>query len=115
MNPYTSKSGILPTEIEVFTLKKPSYTAEFKKEAADLVINQSYGIREASEAVGVSQSAMRKWVLQLQGEHDGVTPKGAAITPEQQKIQELEAKIKKIEREKEILKKATALLMSDSI
>jgi len=96
-------------------LKKPSFTAEFKRDAADLVINQGYGIREASEAVGVSQSAMRNWVLQLQQEQKGITPKGTAITAEQQKIQELEAKIKRIEREKEILKKATALLMSDSI
>lgn len=35
------------------------------------------------------------------------------MMPEQQRIQDLEAKIRKIEREKEILKKATGLLMSD--
>ena len=43
----------------------------------------------------------------------GVTPKSKALTPEQQKIQELEARIDRLEREKAILKKATALLMSD--
>ncbi|EGH26995.1 hypothetical protein PSYMO_38128, partial [Pseudomonas amygdali pv. mori str. 301020] len=32
-----------------------------------------------------------------------------ALTPEQQKIQELEARIARLEREKSILKKATAL------
>jgi transposase len=37
------------------------------------------------------------------------------MTPEHKRIQELEAKLRKIEREKEILKKATALLMSDSL
>ena len=96
-------------------MKKPSYTAGFKGESANLVINQGYSVREASEAVGVSQSAVRKWVKQLTNEHRGITPKGSAISPDQQKIQELEAKINRIEREKEILKKATALLMSDSI
>jgi len=35
------------------------------------------------------------------------------MTAEQQKIQELEAKVNRLEREKSILKKATALLMSD--
>ena len=35
------------------------------------------------------------------------------MTPEQQKIQELEARINRLEREKAILKKATALLMAD--
>ncbi len=42
-----------------------------------------------------------------------MTPKSKALTPEQQKIQELEARIDRLEREKAILKKATALLMSD--
>jgi transposase len=54
-------------------------------------------------------------VSQLKEEAQGIAPKGSAISPEQQKIQELETKIKRIGRENEILKKATALLMSDSI
>ncbi|MDK9757381.1 hypothetical protein KIV40_18760 [Vibrio sp. D173a] len=41
--------------------------------------------------------------------------KSKALTPEQQKIQELEARISRLEREKSILKKATALLMSDEL
>lgn len=57
---------------------------------------------------------MRKWVNKLQQENKGMTPKGKALTTEQQHIQALEAKIKRLEREKEILKKATALLISDS-
>ncbi|MNO43137.1 Calcineurin-like phosphoesterase [compost metagenome] len=43
----------------------------------------------------------------------GVTPTSKALTPEQQKIQELEARINRLEREKSILKKATALLMAE--
>jgi transposase len=58
---------------------------------------------------------MRRWVEQLRAERSGHTPgKSAALTPENQRIQELEARLQKVEREKEILKKATALLMSDS-
>ena len=37
------------------------------------------------------------------------------MTPEQKRIQDLEAQVRRLEREKEILKKATALLMSDSL
>jgi len=37
------------------------------------------------------------------------------MTPEQQKIQLLEARVNRLEREKTILKKATALLMSEEI
>ena len=37
------------------------------------------------------------------------------MTSEQQRIQELEKQVKRLELEKTILKKATALLMSDEI
>ena len=52
---------------------------------------------------------------QLKSERQGMSPKASPLTPEQQKIRELERKIKRIEEEKVILKKATALLMSDSL
>ncbi len=94
---------------------QPTYSTEFRIDTANLVIKQGYTIREACEATGVSPTAIRRWVTQLRQEFEGVTPSANAITPEQKRIQELEAQIKKIEWEKDILKKATALLMQDNI
>jgi len=94
---------------------RPTFKPEFRLEVAQLVLNQGYSIREAAEAMNVGKSTVDKWVRQLKGEHNGITPHGTAMTPDQQKIKELEKKIKQIELEKEILKKATALLMSDSM
>ena len=95
--------------------KRKAYTTEFKHEAASLVLDQSYSIQEACKAMGVGLSAMRRWVTQLKAEREGITPDGSkAMTPDQQKIQELESQIKKLEREKSILKKASALLMSEA-
>jgi len=94
---------------------RPTYSIEFKTDAANLVIDKGYTITEACEAVGVGYTAMKRWVKQLRGEHLGITPNSKALTPEQQKIQELEARIKQIEWEKDILKKATALLLESSI
>ena len=80
------------------------------------MVEQGYSITQACEAVDVGPTAMRRWVNQLKTERHGITPIGSkALTPDQQRIQELEARIKRIEREKEILKKATALLMSDTM
>ena len=89
------------------------FSAEFKREAAGLVLDQGYSHIEACRSLGVVESALRRWVNQLQQERTGVTPQSKALTPEQQKIQELEARIARLEREKSILKKATALLMSE--
>lgn len=91
-----------------------TYTLEFKQEAAGLVVDNGYSIPQACEAMGVSQSAMRRWVNQLKAERGGKTPeKGVAMTEEHREIQQLRKRIKQLEREKEILKKASALLMSD--
>lgn len=65
--------------------------------------------------MGVGLSTMNKWVKQLREERQGKTPKASALTPEQIEIQQLKKRIKYLEEEKDILKKATALLMSDSL
>lgn len=91
------------------------FSVEFKHETACLVLDQNYSLQEACDAVGVSRTTARRWVEQLKGERQGLTPTTSrAMTPDQQRIQELETRIRRIEREKDILKKATALLMSDS-
>lgn len=92
-----------------------TFSAEFKHEAAGLVLDQGYSMVEASRSLEVGETAMRRWVAQLEVERGGVTPKSKALTPEQQRIQELEARVNRLEREKSILKKATALLMSDEM
>ncbi len=96
-------------------MTKRTFTTVFKIEAAGLGLDQGYSIAEASRVVAVSTSALGRWAKQLRAEHSGLSPiEGKALTSEQQKNQALEAKIKRIEREKEILEEATALLVSDS-
>lgn len=97
------------------TIEKRRFSPDFKLESAQLVVDQGYTIRAACEAMGVSKSTMESWVRRLRSERGGTTPAGNALTPEQQRIQELERKLRRVEEEKEILKKATALLMSDSL
>ncbi len=86
------------------TKQRRTFSAEFKREAACLVLDQGYSHIEASRSLGVVESALRRWVNQLQQERNGVTSQSKALTPEQQKIQELEARITRLEREKSILK-----------
>jgi len=95
------------------TKQRRVYTEEYKLEAAKLVLDGDYSVPEACRSLGVGQTALRRWVEQLQKERGGLTPENKALSAEHQKIQELEARINRLEREKTILKKATALLMSD--
>lgn len=97
------------------TKTRRTFSAEFRLESAQLVVDQAYTAAEAAEAMGVGLSTMNKWVKQLREERKGKTPKASALTPEQIEIQQLKKRIKYLEEEKDILKKATALLMSDSL
>ena len=92
-----------------------TFSPEFKLESAQLVVDQQYNIREAALAVGVGHSTMDKWVRQLRNERQGVTPTQSAMTPEHRRIKELEKKLRRVEEHNEILKKATAVLMSGSL
>lgn len=92
-----------------------TFSPEFRLESAQLVVDQNYSVREAAAAVGVGHSTLDKWVRQLRKERQGVTPQQSAMTPEHRRIKELEKKLRRVEEHNEILKKATALLMSDSL
>jgi transposase len=94
---------------------RKTFSPEFRLETAQLVVDQNYTQEEAAKAMGVGKSTISKWVRQLHQERSGKSPKAMPMTPEQLEIRELKKRIERIELEKEILKKATALLMSDSL
>ena len=94
--------------------KLSSFTPEFKLEAVSLVTDKGYSLSEACQALGVGATALRRWIKQLSQEREGITPVGSkALTPDQRQIQELQKRIQRLEMEKDILKKATALLVTD--
>lgn len=58
------------------TRKRRSHTAEFKHEAACLVLDQSCSVPEAGRAVDVGETALRRSVDQLRTE-----PRGKLLSP----------------------------------
>ena len=71
-----------------------TFTTEFKQEAASLVLEQGSRIREACQAMGVGETAMRRWVKQLKAERGGETPIGSkALTAEQQRYKNYKHRI----------------------
>ncbi len=58
--------------------QRRTFSAEFKREAAALVLDQGYSHIDACRSLGVVDSALRRWVKQLEAERQGVTPKSKA-------------------------------------
>ncbi|STO56061.1 Transposase [Grimontia hollisae] len=68
------------------TRQRRLFSAEFKLEAACLVLDQGYSIPEASHSLNIGETVLRRWIKQLKQERGGCTPASKALTPEQQKI-----------------------------
>ena len=95
--------------------EKRSFSVEFKRESAQLALDQNYSVANAASVMDVGLSTMTWWVKQLRDERQGKTPKTSPITLEQIEIRKLGKKLQRFKMENEMLKKATALLMSDSL
>ncbi|WP_256577580.1 transposase, partial [Pseudomonas sp. R37(2017)] len=95
--------------------ERKTYTREFKQRAASMVLDDNCSIPDVCASMDVGPTALRRWVDQVRKERQKGQPLSGtkAISDEQRELQQLRAKIKRLETEAEILKKATALLMSD--
>jgi transposase len=92
-----------------------SYSNEFKLKAVLMVLDEGLAVPDVCASLNIGPTALRRWVDQVRKERLGSTPVGAkAITPEQKEIQALKALLKQKDRDIEILKKASALLLMDS-
>jgi len=81
------------------TRSKRNYSPEFRLECAQLIVDQGYSVPQAVEAMSVGKSTIDKWARQLREERDGKPNTGAPLTPDQQRIKELEKQLKSVEME----------------
>ncbi len=85
------------------------YTAEFKLEVVNMVIDQGAAISKLSTDLSISDNLIRRWVKQYQLEQSGSVFQGTIpLTPDQQRIRELERENQALKSDVELLKKASA-------
>ena len=90
---------------------RPTYSPEFRLEVAQEVVDKKRSIREVAESLGLGKSTVDKWARQLRKERNGQLSSATPLTPDQLKIRELERKIKRLEGDNAILKKASARVL----
>lgn len=82
------------------------HTEEFKTEAVKQVLERGYKVREVSERLGISTKSMYVWLSEARGSN-GRQGKGYEAD-QRQEILRLRAELKRVEEERDILKKAAA-------
>jgi len=87
--------------------KRKKYSPEFKRDAVSLVVEQNYSQAEAARNLGINAPMLGRWVKEYANNDSGAFRGNGKLTAEQQEIRELKAAVKRLELEKEILKKAS--------
>jgi transposase len=96
-------------------MEKRIYAKEFKEEAVKLVKEQGVSIKQAATELGISQSALRKWIEAKQNKGVTAFPGSGNLSLEDQRVRDLEKKVRLLEMERDILKKATAFFAKESL
>jgi transposase len=94
--------------------KRKTYSKEFKLDAIALVREQHYSIAEASRNREVSAQLLGRWIKESENDDGHAFRGNGKLTPEQQGIRQLKAQVKRLEMEREILKKATGFFAKDT-
>ncbi len=93
---------------------RKKYTKEFKLDAVSLVTEQGYTRVEAAKRLEINANMLTRWIKE-QSDPGGQAFRGnGKLTPEQDELKELKAKVKRLEMEKDILKKATVFFAKET-
>ena len=93
---------------------RKKYLKEFKQDAISLVTDQGYTRVEAARNLGIKANLLGRWVKEQQAD-DGQAFRGnGKLTPEQDEIRKLKTQVKRLEMEKDILKKATVFFAKET-
>ncbi len=94
--------------------KRKQYTKEFKLDAVNLVLEQGYSRAEASRRLGINTSMLARWEKELTENNDQAFRGNGNLSTEQEEIKHLRAAVKRLEMEKDILKKATVFFAKET-
>ena len=93
--------------------KRRKFSAEFKADAVRLCTTGGKSIAEVTRQFDLTETALRQWVRQAEAD-SGNGPPGALTTEERTELSELRKRVKRLEMERDILKKATAFFAKES-
>ena len=95
--------------------ERKRFSRQFKVDAVRLVTEQGYRVTEAARNLGIHPNMLSRWKRQLEAESEDAFPGKGQMTPEKEELHRLRKRVKQLEMEREILKKAAAFFAKESM
>jgi len=92
-------------------MKKPrrQYTHEFKMEAVRLLETSGKSARQLERELGIGSGNLSRWKQEFAADGEDAFPGHGRLTPEQERLRQLERENEILRQERDILKKAIAI------
>ena len=94
--------------------KRKTYTPEFKLAAVKMITDQKLSVAEVARRLGVGENLLHTWKKAVLKDGTNAFPGSGHLTPQEEEIRKLRAEVKRLEAERDILKKATAFFASQT-
>jgi transposase len=88
--------------------KRRSFDSGFKLQVVRMIKDQGLGVSQVCEDMNLGETAVRRWLKQVEADQAGQSGIGKPLTAEQQRIRQLEAENRQLRMDVDILKKASA-------
>jgi len=95
------------------TRKRRKFTAEFKADAVRLCQTGERSIGQVAKDLDLTETALREWIKRADID-GGRGPAGALTTAEREELTRLRRENKRLQMEREILKKAAAFFAKET-
>ena len=93
---------------------RKTYTAEFKLQAVRMVTDQHLAVAEVARRLGVTEGRLHDWLKAFRTQGPDAFPGHGRPSPQDEELHRLRAEVKRLQAERDVLKKAAAYFASHS-
>lgn len=93
---------------------RKTYTREFKIEAVQLLERSGRSQAEIADELGMSASSLSRWKKKYGADGEAAFPGRGNLTPQEERIRQLERENEILRQERDILKKAVTIFSRPS-
>jgi transposase len=94
------------------TKRRRQYSREFKREAVELLETSGKSASQLERELGIGKGNLGRWKRKFAENGDDAFPGQGRLTPDQERLRKLERENEILRQERDILKKAVAIFSS---